>query len=122
MKTIQENNLLIAKFMGGTITNIKGLQKPMIYPIMGGTHYVDKLKYHLSFDWLMPAIEKISLLNTFNKGFMGVSTQYYKRCIVHCYKNEQRVHTIDILDSVTNLDATYQAVIQFINWYNLQTN
>lgn len=58
-KDILKNNQLIAIFMGAEKTDIKGLQKPIWYPIMGESFQENKLSYHESWDWLMPVIDKL---------------------------------------------------------------
>jgi len=118
MNTTIANNKLIAFFMGFKmlVENYHGIY--FIESPTKKTYDLQGLKYDSDWNWLMLVVENINLLSKFDKNFFGVSTQYYNRCLIHCYKNEQRVHTIDILNSETNIQATYLAVIEFINWYN----
>jgi len=78
METIKENNKLIAKFMGGVLSSAPNLiNLPQtrgdanIYSVKGsetlpnGTyslHRLSELKYHTSWDWLIPVVEKIHKL------------------------------------------------------------
>jgi len=55
-----EGNKLIAIYMGASITNIPGIQKPILYPVNGGNSiFLTRLKYHKSMDWLYPVYQKI---------------------------------------------------------------
>ncbi len=53
MKNIEENNKLIAEFM-----NVDHVDIDQAYEDYG------ELKYHTSWDWLMPVVEKIESLET----------------------------------------------------------
>lgn len=54
---MQEKNEMIAEFMGGKTTTIMHTVK-----IDHGIYHVSKLRYHTSWDWLMPVVEKIERL------------------------------------------------------------
>ena len=61
---MEENNKLIAEFMGAEKTHIKSVGD--IYcpvPSKNGSEYADKLQYHSSWDWLMPVVAKCTKLN-----------------------------------------------------------
>jgi hypothetical protein len=109
MKTLEEKNRMIAEFMGATITDIKGIQKPIYYPIMGKSVFVNKLKYHTSWDWLMPVVEKIEQTND---GCTLVIIED-ERCHID---NQKEFH----IDSVghTKIEAVHNAAVAFIEWYN----
>ena len=96
MKNLLENNKLIADFMD------LGVQLHLVeHPITG--EYVDA-KYHVSYDWLMPVVEKISSLtskNTFNN--INSNVAFYK---------------ILSLNIDTSLEHIYKSVVEFIKWYN----
>ena len=55
---MEENNKLIAEFMGCTHP-FNDLTDATLYSVSHGTFEVDELKYHESWDWLIPVIEKI---------------------------------------------------------------
>ena len=101
MENIQENNKIIAEFMGAKVTDVKGLQKPIYYPIMGKSVYVDKLKYHSSWDWLIPVV---------------------KKCLIGEAETNRPDLVSNIYESLVNLeiDLVYKDIIEFIKWYNQQ--
>jgi len=89
----QENNKMIAEFMGKEI-----YQK------------YHESKYHTEWNWLMPVVEKIESL--------GYDTELVNRL-------DEGGNFFCINDSIvpqthaeTKLEATYQAVVEFINQYN----
>ena len=102
---MKNENKLIAEFMGldiisleqflvgvqSTIARIKIDRKDYICPIADG-YLEDDLKYHTSWDWLMPVIDK-------------------------CYQEHM---SKDIADAVMtcDIDKAYQVIVKFINQYN----
>ena len=58
MENTTENNRLIAEFMGGkmVVENHHGVN---IIEMPDGMHDIVGLKYHTSWDWLMPVIDQI---------------------------------------------------------------
>ena len=142
METTEENNQMIAEFMG---LNVEGSMVLMpfsnknIYrnsdyhcwartfgenvdgdPTVNG--YIIGMEYHTSWDWLMPLVEKIE---------WGLEEQFY-------IKDLKIADSCDYLSSVyyagydsgkpfeimwenyasSKLEAMYIAVVQFIKWYN----
>jgi hypothetical protein len=112
-----ENNKLIAQFMGHKIstfyafilcdgtyeavdkfwTNHGNNFEGDIYTT-GQNIPFDGLKYHISFEWLMPVVNK-------------------------CYEygeldNKHREAIIETFSDTININDTYKEVINFINWYN----
>ncbi len=76
----------------------------------------DALKYHSSWDWLMPVVEKIRDNNClvsirFNRQMNTTST------VIVCFENKW-IKDLDIHD--VGIKSTYKAVVEFINWYNKQ--
>ncbi len=94
-----ENNKLIAEFMG-MITS-ENDSSMMIFKTPNGNDiiYLDELKYHTSWDWLMPVVYKILWLED--------------------YEDESYE---DIHSGLTNalLSQTYEAVVEFIKEHNTQ--
>jgi len=122
---METNNKLIADFMGldiisleqflvgtqSTIDRIKIGRKDFICPMIEG-YLLEQLQYHKSWDWLMKVVDKIESLGivSFEKNlqeegdYQCLFTKGYDILICH-YAD-------------TSIEATYNAVIQFINYYN----
>ena len=107
---LEGDNKLIAEFME-LPTEIMGA-KEVIYGMNHDDWYTaDNLNQHLSWDWLMPVVEKIESLG-------------YEFTIIEsrCNINHNTDHSVEELFHIetvgSKLDTTYQAVVQFINQYN----
>lgn len=104
MKTTEENNRMIAEFIGWKPYN--GLNPKWngsfdtnsLFPV-NATVEKRELKFDTSWDWLMPVVEKIYSLEI---------------------EDELVLLVRDAL-AEANIKDTYQAVIQFIEWYNSQS-
>lgn len=122
---LMKGNKLIAEFMGlqrGKDHAGRSIIKH--WQIKGVGYFDDKeLKYHSSWDWLMPVVEKIE--------------ENHKTVIAISYWGDK--HYMNIMTGVglmrstldnpskfmgvgeTKIQAVYSAVTQFITWYNQQT-
>jgi hypothetical protein len=96
----QENNKLIAEFMGGALESVAVNFKEPVQGVF--LHHQSQLQYHTSWDWLMPVVEKIK-----NNSYEDFTLEAIK--VSPAYT----LHACDI-------EATYKAVLEFINWYNQQ--
>lgn len=105
MKTIEENNRLIADFMGQLFHNgntfIPEHNRYIGFKNFSSFFKVSDLRYHESWDWLMPVVEAI-----YNTGLDEQNT------------NEIGDVTHALLD--VNINAVHEAVINFIEFYNKQ--
>jgi len=75
---------------------------------------VNKSLYHISWDWLMPVIEKISSL-----GFTYCIRKNWassNKHVVQIYRKPEEVEITELAECP--LDALYFAVVKFIKWYN----
>lgn len=96
-KEIIAGNKLIAEFMG--IEKI--VKTDGITFVDNNTKMVYELKYHLSWEWLMPVIKKIDGLN-----------------MHRVYPNMERFwQTLTEIDN----EKMFGECIEFINWYNETT-
>jgi len=80
-----------------------------------------KLQYHTSWDWLMPVVEKIEAI-VFDI-YTGFSVDVRKKyCVIYChYKSMQDGCVYQTPYGFTpdsKINATWLAVISFIQWYN----
>ena len=97
---MEENNKIIAEFMGAKLT--KDLK--IMYPVYeGDSSYVKNLKYHSDWNWLMKVVEKIF------KDFYKINP-----CPIYLKINiENALNKVDI-------ESVYNACVEFINFYNKQ--
>jgi len=117
--TTEEGNKLIAEYMQyGYEPNFgKGYYVPDDTNGPARSFVVEsKLKFHSSWDWLMPVVEKIDSL--------GYETEILSYNDV---KDSSRINQCVILqnnnvivrpDAKTKIEATWQAVVDFIQWHN----
>ena len=68
--------------------------------------YVNELKYHKSWDWLMPVIEKIQDVQGSRVGIMG-TTVYFE-------KGDKW------WESGSKIESAYNFAVEYIEWYNKQ--
>lgn len=114
MKTTEEKNRMIAEFMG---IKVHELDVP---------HILEDTKYHTSWDWLMPVVEKIEWgLGNGENFWIKVSKidgeHSYIPYVYYSGHDNGKPFDITLHNYFeSKLDATYQAVIQFIEWYNKQ--
>lgn len=120
----QENNKLIADFMGWQHHSSADYD----------AYEMNNLKYHTSFDWLMPVVEKILKIRMPFKGMIDVysfettykswdspfhTTTMVIKCEPHPNGIEYIYHTISCRKP-KHIESIYDAVIKFIKWYNSQ--
>ena len=110
-----ESNKLIAEFMGLETPN--GIY--FEYLTKDGersklTHFI-LLEYHLSWDWLMPVVDKIECTPIDNDdnsdNFFNVMIEVFE-----CNINGGDICICE--NGHTKREATYKAVVEFINEYN----
>lgn len=109
MNTI-ENNKLIAEFMGIKTTNGIVFQD-------ANTNEFHTIKYHESWDWLMPVVEKINLLDDYRYTvyIASMDTRIEDNITGDVVVDIDCKHSIDEL-----IRSVYEAVVEFINQYNIQ--
>ena len=106
MKTI-ENNKLIAEFMGLNLH--QGVWRKSTLATERKICKEDALKYHEDWNWLMIVVEKIESL--------GYRIEIVKHiCRIYLSNKE----TIIISENTPKIEAVYNAVVEFIKWYNNQ--
>jgi hypothetical protein len=133
MEDKSKNNVLIAKFMG-----YKNLRKSHEHPLYripehayeaygdGQTElidtfspYFDDMKFHLSWDWLMPVVEKIQLI-LIEETDDEYCMELYKDITTGKPMTFVGIQYAGIeVKNASAIDANYEAVIKFIKWYNV---
>lgn len=110
MTTTENNNKLIAEFMEA-VTIGAGKHTLIAFPdtkIEGGglisnNRSISDLHYHTSWDWLMPVVEKISKSLDIDQ-------------LIEC---DEWLNIRDEL-MTARIETVYNAVVEFIKWYNNQ--
>jgi hypothetical protein len=130
-----ENNKLIAEFMGAIIIETYYNEDKSINHFlmdMGknrtqNSRYISDITmlYHKSWDWLIPVVEKIESLGYYTKIYsytIGYSTEHYMAILTYDDKTQYENLAMNrkFTHSANKLTATYNAVIEFITWYNTQ--
>ena len=111
MKNIIENNKLIAEFLSIKIHPCETIENFKFLPIeergLYNGYFIDELKYHEDWNWLMEVVEKIESL--------GYRIEIVKHiCRIYLSNKE----TIIISENTPKIEAVYNAVVEFIKWYN----
>lgn len=105
---ILEGNKLIAEFMTG-----KSKKSKVFFDL---NCCANDLKYHSSWDWLMPVVEKIELDNS------AVVINNNECMIVHYGKPDESIEkdfSKTFTSGNTKIETTWIAVVEFIKFYNL---
>lgn len=102
-----ENNKLIAEFMGLLESSIPNKYWSEISEDGFGQGDLSEPKYHESWDWLMPVVEKIESIPTDEDVFYDVIMPGLECSIGHVCNVGQ-----------TKMEAVYKSVVEFIKWYN----
>ena len=128
MNTI-ESNKLIAEFMEmKSGKKYKLVSSDYNLTVMDRTLYTceaHELRFHLSWDWLMPVVEKIE---TLFDGGIEVGIHFGSTIIDQCRDTDEgQLHEPITLFEITmsegynfesKIGFTYEAVVKFINWHN----
>ena len=117
-----EDNKLIAEFMGYRYQESNFFSVWEFYK-----SYEDRFvdgKYHESWDWLMPVVEKIESLRFENEDryiatLWGTYTYFSKFNVVKgVLTNIKPYNQYYIGQGKNRITQTYKAVVEFIKWYN----
>ena len=102
-----KDNVIIAEFMGLPKEKV-GLKQEVIYGLNQDDWYTsDNLNYHISWDWLMPVVEKIDEISDENILFKIE----HNRAFIEDIENYHIF--IDVISN-SRIEATYKAVVEFI--------
>jgi|TARA_R100000455_G_C6271697_1_gene128053 hypothetical protein len=111
-----KDNKLIAEFMG--IPNYKQ-GRYLMFEYADNNHRTEQdLAYHISWDWLMPVVEKIECTTIDNND----NSDNFFNVMIEVFECNINGGNICICESGnTKLEATYKAVVEFIkNFVSLE--
>lgn len=124
MKTL-ENNKLIAEFLSIKIHPCETIENFKFLPIeergLYNGYFIDALKYHEDWNWLMEVVEKIESLEIFDRmGRFNINTKNFDENYTSFItdKDEDFIQC----EGETKIKAVYNACVEFIKWYNNQNN
>jgi hypothetical protein len=107
-----KNNKLIAEFMGVNVITIDDVRKNKNPYISSADGYLENdLKYHCSWDWLMPVVEKIESDERYDVDILQYGTKITDN-------QKEIVNNIADISFDKKIDHTYDAVVEFIKEYN----
>ena len=107
-----ENNRLIAEFLGFQQTNIGWYDAEEVLLRTEIDNTFDDLKFHTDWNWLMQVVEKIEsfghdvFINTCLCRITDVGLDIFED--IECFVNDNK------------RQATYNACVEFVKWYNEQ--
>ena len=101
---MEASNKLIAEFMG--IENTNGL----VFQD-ANTKEFHSIKYHTSWDWLMPVVEKIENDKRYDVNILQYGT-------IICDNQIEIINNIANISFDRKIEHTYDAIVQFIKEYN----
>ena len=130
-----ENNKLIAEFMGYEVKHNK------CYSPKHNDGTIAPMQFHKSWDWLMPVVEKIRKIPSYDRdqfgtkvilngrkikivsGSYGDKRGHDKTHFNKCFDGTLYQREIEGIygksdDNYSPIRITYYAVIEFIKWYN----
>jgi hypothetical protein len=110
MKPITDNEL-IAEFMGEIVYATRDEMYAVPIDDLKPFYFLKDLKYHSSWDWLMPVVEKIIQI----KG----SHFIYDHTVLEIFMYGKRIVRIG---DATMIGNYYNGVVEFIKWYNTHKN
>ena len=120
MKTI-ENNKIIAEFLNVKIHPCETIEKLKFLPIeergLYNGYFIDELKYHEDWNWLMEVVEKIESIEygIYQVDILQEGCKILERCRLLI---DNRVGKLE--SDTTKIESVYLACVEFIKWYNNQ--
>lgn len=117
-KEIQEGNSLIAVFDGWTHSPFPNTPNKM-YKGATGIH-INQLEYHCTWGALMPVVEKMAQFQYTEEGDDIQDTAYPRTfgAISESGNFMVRINRCSLFEDKELIIAAWQAVIEFIKWYN----
>lgn len=121
--TTEEKNKKIALFMGGKydkeheVASFRYNDDYVIFP--SGQYFLSDLRYHKSWDWLIPVVEKIR-----NSGNVIAFEISFSLAVVSkiCYGSSADEYQCKAFESNDSLESVYQMCFAFVKWYQENNN
>ncbi len=116
-KTTEQINKLIAEFMGLNVLNREEYEKKK-YTVENAWE-IGALSYHWDWNKLMPVVEKIETISTPENKEVKFLFKWGKTQVTIGLDNTYLYnHELSCISGRNRLEATYKAVLAFIEWYN----
>jgi hypothetical protein len=126
-KEIEAGNKLIAEFMGGKFYEDTPtiLETHIVSPAGNAIKCIDKLRYHFSFDWLMPVVEKTDEYGvwTIRPGYVSFKSyngELREGRMFHFNTSQMNWETTDG-EPVAFIFLLYSIVVKYLTWRNRQS-
>ena len=113
-----ENNKLIAEFMELEKCTALACKDDPCYYYADNYMKTHDLQYHTSWDWLMPVVEKINTMYFYGNPEIRIGKN---RVELLCGFEEKHIYKAwRISKDISYVKTIYDAVVEFIKWYNQQ--
>lgn len=114
----KEGNKLIAEFDGWKYVLDGNLFHKVINVLESQLVPLHELKYHLSWDWLMPIISKIEKMD-YHVSITPYACEIYEgNCNGDGGKYFKSIVDLDNTIDIISIDLVHRTVVEFIKWYN----
>lgn len=122
------NNKLIAEFMGYKEYDRGMWSKPELVKIILSNTYSEEwlrdieMKYHLSWDWLMPVVDKIETMDCFvrTESYIEANERYFVTSVLKITPRSRDNTNKVVSVFKSRLASVYDAVCEYIKWHNEQ--
>ena len=113
---IKENNKLLAEFMGCYQNNegFWGFENTPNHKTWNNDRFLDCTKYDTDWNWLMEVVEKIESLT-----YKGFNIYVDITTLTFIHTEESNLEIAEVFGG-TKIENTYNACVQFVQWYNNQ--
>lgn len=115
----EDNNKMIAEFMGMKYSDKRSFNDGE------WTHSIKSLsRFHTSWDWLMPVVEKIRNVTSYDRDRFSTEVVIYgNKTTIKSGGYGEKKHSKFFFNKTirganNTTEATYYAVVEFIKWYN----
>ena len=122
-----EENKLIVDFLNTDVNNDGTYELPKFGTIRPNGDFktsftLEQMKFNKDWNWIMQVVDKIESIEVIGQVF-NIQIDRNKTHILYApanYSSEKWFENLIIKESEDKLLNTYQAVVEFIKWYNQQ--